>query len=63
MEPHYNNPINTAGLHESERAARCCYSENPGRARQTGCVREGANGTITKLKEGADGKTGDAGTL
>lgn len=69
---HYNNPINIAGLNESECMAQCCYSENTGRVEQTGCERETkekntergrekADGTITKLKEEADGKTGERG--
>lgn len=54
--------------------AQCCYSENTGRVEQTGCERETkekntegererekADGTITKLKEEADGKTGMGG--
>lgn len=64
---HYNNPINIAGLNESECMAQCCYSENTGRVEQTGCERETkregemeeADGTITKLENEADGKTGE----
>ncbi len=62
---HYNNPINTAGLNESESMAQCCYSENTGRVEQTGCERETkeknkerekADGTITKLKRRQTGR-------
>lgn len=77
MEMHYYNPINIARLNESECMAQCCYSENNGRVEQTGRAKikrqkKGkerarerasvcADGTITKLKEEADGKTGDGG--
>lgn len=52
MEPHYNNPINSAGLDESECAARCCYSENPGPSAADRMRERGSRWNNNKIKGG-----------
>lgn len=49
---HNNNPINIAGLNESECTAQCCYSENTGRVEQTGCERETKDENSERGREG-----------
>ena len=49
---HNNNPINIAGLNESECTAQCCYSENTGRVEQTGCEWETKEENRERGREG-----------